>query len=265
MIDNLTTIDVDKISEYSTDLGNRCHLMKVNGLSPYTNTEEELMDFLVQSAKIPSNFDICKSSRCGDFWREYEKGVTPFLEKELITMNEYNGFYKVSEGKHRTCMAIRGGVKTMQARVYEHNDNENLIASVGSCGSFHFSIFKIFGRIVGSAPVLFVDFNRCKSKNKMKIFDRKFTVIDDKFDTKGKFKHVLDGLKYKVTVKKRWLDLVKSIDVEIIIDENHFNTKIWLLKSNLSQKIVNAQDAKTLYRYGYFRKYHERANFEVGR
>ena len=118
MIDNLITIDVEKISEYPTDLGNRCHLMEVNGLNPYTNTEEELMDFLIQSAKIPSNFEVCKSSRCGAFLKEYEKGITPFLEEELIIMNEHNGYYQVSEGKHRTCMALRACLKSPFQRLF---------------------------------------------------------------------------------------------------------------------------------------------------
>ena len=85
----------------------------------------------------------------------------------------------------------------MQVKAYKHNDNENLIPPIGSCGAFRFSFSKVFGRITGFVPILLIDFHRCESKNKMKVFDRKFTVIDDKFDTKGNFKYILDGLKYK--------------------------------------------------------------------
>ena len=73
------TIKVKDIVEYPTQLGNKCKLMSVNDLNPYSNTEEEVMDFLINSSKDPDNLKICKEScRCSGFWKEYE---TCFMDK----------------------------------------------------------------------------------------------------------------------------------------------------------------------------------------
>ncbi|MCL1996825.1 MAG: hypothetical protein FWG63_11510 [Defluviitaleaceae bacterium] len=262
-------IKVKDIAEYPTELGNRCKLLKLNGLHPYQNTEEEIMHALETLAKDPKNLEICKgSSHCGAFWQFFEKGGTPFFEKDKIYIGEYNGKYWVSEGKHRSCMAMRTGVESITAEVYKQSSRNFLLPPVGNYGVYKFQFsYKQPNIIKGSAPVLWV---RLPNYDGMTEINDTPTVFDSSFDTKGKIKEIMEGVFYKTSVfRKRFIfnpfKLEVTVSVEITIQKNHPKTKIWLLKSNLSSKQEVLSDMKTLYRHGCFREHHQDISINLKR
>lgn len=85
-------VNVSDIMEYPTEMGSRCLLLQHFGLDVYWNTEEEILDALTNSAGDPECLDIClKTSRCQAFWKQYQKGLTPFAESDPIRLLEYDG------------------------------------------------------------------------------------------------------------------------------------------------------------------------------
>jgi hypothetical protein len=90
----LRTVKVADIAEFPTELGSRCLLLQQFGLSPYRNTEEELLETLTETAAQPVLLDIClQSSRCQKFYRAFPKGCTPFSETDPIRLLEFGGRY----------------------------------------------------------------------------------------------------------------------------------------------------------------------------
>lgn len=85
------------------------------------------------------------------------------------------------------------------------------------------------------------------------------TALDVSLDTYGKLCHVLPGLSYRVTVSSRksgflWRHEQLIIQSEVIIEENHAKTKIWLLKGAakdiLGDHPMGLRQMSTVYRFG---------------
>lgn len=65
-----STVRVEDIAEFPTELGGRCLLLQDLGLNPYSDTEEVLLEALTESAGRPGSLHIClASSRCRKFYR----------------------------------------------------------------------------------------------------------------------------------------------------------------------------------------------------
>lgn len=257
MLDNLTTINVSEISEFPTQLGTRCHLMNEHKISPYASTEEELLDFL-EETNTPQNFIdfcVCDKSKCKAFYNEFLKGETPFLGKEPIILDKYNNMYQVVEGKHRVCLAMRAKIPTLQAVVQASNEMNKRLEEVGGSGVFNFVYYKTFNKIFGSAPIVYIDFTKTKAKNRLYEFNRKFILLDEEHATNGQYLTIVDGVKYKLVTKT--IFAYTKIVCNVIIDDNHTNTKIWLQgtkKSGKNPKNAFAVGHQTdLYRRGSFR------------
>lgn len=100
----LEIVKVDSIKEFPTQLGSRCRLLRELGLNPYENTEEEIMEALIETAKESKYLDICmKSSRCSGFWEKFSAGETPFFKEDPIQLLKYRDTYWAVEGKQRVC------------------------------------------------------------------------------------------------------------------------------------------------------------------
>lgn len=147
------------IAEYPTELGNRCLLLRESGLDPYWHTEEEIMVALMESTGKPECLHICqKSSRCSAFCEQYQKGVTPFIERDPICLLEYGGRYWASEGKHRVCLAKRAGIESIEAYVYSMvKDSYTPLPPIGTPGVYKFRVvYNKRRRAYGEVAVLWI-------------------------------------------------------------------------------------------------------------
>jgi hypothetical protein len=196
----LKTVQVADIAEFPTALGNRCLLLNELGLDPYVNTDEELLDALVESAKNPKMVNICnKSSRCKAFWEKFQQGITPFIERDPIRLLEYNGRYWVSEGKHRVCMAKRSGVKSIDAYVWPLEEDEySFLPPEGEQGRFVFQCTYFQGkscRAKGDVAVLWIQSPYGCPPSR---FDFGPAALDGRLDTRGELRLLFPGLSYSI-------------------------------------------------------------------
>ena len=68
-------------------LGERCKLLKLNGLSTYVETEETLAHALKLDSVNGSTIDICiESSHCSGFYKGFTNEITPFIDKDPIVL-----------------------------------------------------------------------------------------------------------------------------------------------------------------------------------
>jgi len=261
----LQTIKVADIAEYPTMLGNRCRLLNELKVDPYKATEEEIMAILEKTAKDSKNLDICKrSSRCGAFFDKYSKGITPFLEKDQIRLEQFNGKYWVSEGKHRCCMAKRMGVKAIQAYVLDlSHDEYSILPTKNNADTYLFSHAKrTHGKIVsGDLAALWV---KMPYNTPPVEFAFNPIIITARHDTKGKWQKVFDGLAYKVIIKRKkffW----QEVAVIIKIGKNHSNTRIWVASMNIKQAknryCIPIREFDVVYRHGCWRNFHASHKF----
>jgi len=260
----LEIVKVDSIKEFPTQLGNRCKLLRELGLNPYLNTEEEIMEALTETAKESKYLDICmKSSRCSGFWEKFSTGETPFFKEDPIQLLKYHDTYWVVEGKHRVCFAKRAGIKEIKAYVYElFHDRETLLPKVGTPGRFVFDYLEVsFSKQKGEKAVLWL-----KDLKDLRLTELSWkpAILDKKFDTKGEFIELVEGIKISISVneKTRIFSFKKTIQIhtEIVVEPDHKKTKIWLLKIPADKQFMLTKadeiDKNTLYRYGCWRKHH---------
>jgi len=257
------TVQVKDIAEYPTNLGTRCKLLNLNGCFPYSETEEEILYTLQRLAKNPRNLEICKgSSHCGGFWKYYKDGITPFIDKDPIVLAKHDNKYWAIEGKHRSCMAIRAGVKEITANVFIDNNRQMMLPEVGTYGDYYFNYSYVGYRnhpkiVKGRVPILFVSIPKHNGFTKI---NEKITLLDssNEIDTKGELRRIMDGIFYSVTVSQKttlFLPPKSSVKVRVIIEKDHPKTKVWLLKGNLAARNEALCDMETVYRVGCFREY----------
>lgn len=86
-------VDVSRIVEYSTQMGNKCKLLEYYGINPYIDTEEVICECLTSTAENECNLKYCLQNGCRAFYEEYQKGHTPFTAKDPIRLVEYQGKY----------------------------------------------------------------------------------------------------------------------------------------------------------------------------
>ncbi|MCL1996835.1 MAG: hypothetical protein FWG63_11560 [Defluviitaleaceae bacterium] len=253
----LTAVNVSQIAEYNTQLGTRCAVLDYYGLNAYTDTEEALKHALDESANDAQMLEICKNlCRCKAFWQSYQKGVTPFLDEEPIRMLQENGKYWVIEGKHRTCMAKRSGVKTMQAIVFKSNQvGRELLPSCIRYGNYEFSYTHnlLIGSKRGTYAFLWL---------RKKYFEddefKKAQMLTSAFNTNAKEVELADGLHYSVSVIKKLFH--RTVTVTVKIKPIHEHIGIWLMSVPVDEfrqsKKISETKIKTHYRKGCWRKYH---------
>ncbi|MEZ0536014.1 hypothetical protein ACAG39_02055 [Caldicellulosiruptoraceae bacterium PP1] len=263
-------IKVEDIAEYPTELGNRCLLLRELGLNPYRNTEEEIIEVLNETASQPKYLDIClKYSRCQYFWKEYQKGDTPYFERDSIIVDEYMGKYWAYEGKHRICLAKRAGIKEIKAVVYKMDkDYYTMLNSIGEANHYQFHSEIIQGEKIqykGEIGALWlgkVEDLRIRASSSYPL------LLNEECNTKGEWIEIVKGVKFKTNIekKKKKISLfttkdVFSINTEIIIEREHRKTRIWLMSVPMSKEIyyvpLGIIGFTTLYRHGCWRKHHE--------
>ena len=255
----LETVKVANIPEYATELGGRCLLLESLGINPYSECQEKVRKVLIETAKDPKNLEICKkSSRCGVFSKFFERGETPFLDKDPIRIiKERNGQYTVAEGKHRVCMAKRGGFSVLQAYIWDaYPIKTAALPEIGRRDEYKFLFtFTKFGGAIGDCAVLWLK-ARPHEYHRFLLPE----VLDEKFDTKGEFCEPKSGLRYKVSVKRGFLGVKTTIEARVIISQDHDAYGIWLLRvpvKNLRRLTrLRDLDERTLYRYGCWKEAH---------
>jgi len=259
------------ILEFPTALGQGCCILGEYGLDAYSDTEEDLLQALTESAGDNGALDICKNcSRCGGFWQVYQTGRTPFNEKDPIRLNEYNGKYWVSEGKHRVCMAKRLGVERIDAYVYRlDHDDYSLLEPLGvpgrySVGYTHIQAGCISHKTNGSVALLWANTPReCHPTG----FEHNPRILDEGMNTKGRWIELFSGLLYSVTAETRNITFFRKatrVTAEIEILPEHKNTRIWLASAmaessspHQSSRLLRLSNMETLYRTGCWRRRHE--------
>jgi hypothetical protein len=259
-------VKVSDIVEYPTELGAKCKLLNVKGLSTYHDTEEALLGALEGSARDSACLNICmESSHCSAFFQAYTQGVTPFTEKEPIKLNEFNGRYWAAEGKHRICAAKRYGVKEVEAQIYPlDNDWYTRIAEIGQPGRYRFShTFLEMSGVHGEIAILWAKPPKEYAPRAFSSFDA--LRLDEDMDTHGEMLDIFPGLSYSVSCRaQRHGVIIKrssvSVEAEVMIDPIVCQTKIWLMKGP-AQIIryggcVTAETLDTLFRIGLWRNYH---------
>ncbi|WP_101909057.1 hypothetical protein [Marasmitruncus massiliensis] len=234
MTTELITVRVADIMEYPTYLGSRCMLLASLGLDANWDSEEDLLKALIKSAEDPDCLKICKqSSRCRVFWEAYQRGETPFLQRDPIRLSEYAGHYWVSEGKHRVCMAKRSGVETIEAYVYHLPfDDHTLLQPEGEAREYVFQYSFCGEDRQGEIAVLWVEPPPGEPPSIFSFFP---TMLDVKCNTGGAKIELFPGLSYKVRCTEKQIGFLKrrkitEVETEVCINANHANTRIWLLK-----------------------------------
>ena len=271
------TIPVADIAEYPTDLGRHCLLLTTLGVCTYTETEEEIMQHLELTAKNLACLDICKKdSRCGKVYQKFMEGdKSPFAAKDPIKLIEYNGKYRVSEGKHRVCLAKRAGIKEIEGYVWSiEEDPYTLLPPKQNYRTFEASYYnEVPGRypanMVGKMLVLWHDSIPFIGKATRFSFTPLGLNIDA--DTQGEWKEAVLGVKYRVTVTQKYkhplLDKLLfreprqrfTVFSEVSISNDHANTRIWLMELCMSNfkhgyTAITTGNTETLFRTGLWRK-----------
>jgi hypothetical protein len=259
----LITVKVANIVEFPTELGNRCLLLQELGLNAYSNTEEELFDALTESAKNPEKLNICfKYSRCQKFWKAFKQGHTPFTEHEPIRLLEHKDQYWVMEGKHRTCLAKRAGVESLEAVIYHLKEaTESLLPSEGNPDRFYFQCSIVGRKIHGTLAYLWVSTPPGSVSGK---FDFHGAWLDTDINTGGEFLNVLSGVEYRTLIRKKQKRLhffqfqeEFIIESEVLIKPNHTKTKVWLLEVPAAEVFgFDPPSFHTVYRRGCWRQSH---------
>ncbi len=245
-------VPVSEIVEYNWELGNRCHLLNQVGLYPYACTEEEITDYLEQSAKDPHALSIClDSSRCSAFYESFQHGVTPFIDRDPIKLLEYGGKYWVNEGKHRVCMAKRAGITYIDAQVYHQTeDTKTLLPPAGAPGTYSF-----YSRFhAGEIAILWV----VPPRGDYSIFSEGPRMLNLFSSTTHPRREIIPGVYVEIALAKKpgrifsgiWLRATVTITAE------HYNTGIWLYTIPANRSI-STFEPKTIFRYGCWRKRHK--------
>ncbi len=263
-------VKVSDIVEIPTELGSRCLLLQELGLSAYRNSEEEILEALIETAKRPELLDKCLTySRCQKFWNAFNQGDTPFTERDPIRLLEYEGRFWVVEGKHRVCLAKRAGIQNLEAVVYRlKEDTESLLIPEGKPGRYCFSSFfdTSARNNQGAGGTLAYLWISSPPGIIPGIFDFRGAWLDVPQNTGGFFTELFPGLKYKVSVcrkvekrgffrRKEWL----VVESEVLIDPDHPKTKIWLLEvpaEEIFSQRSFVPSFKTVYRFGCWRNKH---------
>lgn len=259
------TVRVADIAEFPTELGNRCLLLLELGLNAYRNTEEELLDALTESALNPACLEIClKSSRCRGFFEAFEKGRTPFRERDPIRLLEYGGRHWAAEGKHRVCLAKRSGVETLEAVVHHlAEDTESLLPHEGEPGRYRFSFVLSLtprGRLEAKGTMICL-----WAEGPPNMISGKFSFqgawLDISRDTGGSLVEVFPGLQYRVLVQKgHKASLFRrrpatAVEAEVLIGADHPRAKIWLAEAPAGDILrLDASSFRTVYRRGCWRR-----------
>lgn len=266
----LMTVKVSEITEYPTNLGSRCMLLASLGLDAYWDSEEDLLKALTKSAADPNCLKICtQSSRCRAFWEVYQRGETPFLQKDPIRLSEYAGHYWVSEGKHRVCMAKRAGVETIEAYVYHLAFNAyTLLQPEGEPGKYLFKYSFCGEDLQGEIAVLWVEPPHGEPPSVFSFFP---TMLDRKCNTDGAEIELFPGLSYNVRCTKKKIGFLKrriltEVETEVCINSYHANTRIWLLKGNANDlcrlNLLPLSALNTVFRCGCWRTQHSNRHVE---
>jgi len=266
-------VRVADIVEFPTALGSRCALLRELGLSAYRDTEEELLDALTRSAEDPRWLEVCLTdSRCRAFWDVFQQGRTPFAEFDPVRLHEHGGRYWVVEGKHRVCLAKRAGVKELEAVVYPlAEDVLSLLPRQGEPGCFRFRFTcQRRGRKVegarGEVAFLWVEDPELSES-----FAGGQVWLTASQDTGGRFREVVPGLRYRVSVARKrlcWRPFCSreeiAVDAEVVVAEGHRRTKIWLMTvraaevPGLGAGFAGPPAFETVYRFGCWRRGHLR-------
>ena len=251
-------VRVCDIVKHPTALGSKCKLLKEMKMSPYREAEETLADAL--TSDIGGTIHICKSScHCKGFHEEYAKGNTPFIDDDPIILSEHGGKYIVVEGKHRICMAIRLGIKTVQASVQPATRGWFApLSARGTAGEFSFACPKDERGADGQPG----------RKGYLWIQGRPYTYTGFEFlraldcfaDTKGETKEPLCGISYSVSVRKRtaWRpSAAENIEAKVAIRSDFEGAKVWLFEHT-------GRIALTLCRFGIWEERHmEEARYRL--
>lgn len=245
-------VPVVRIVEYNWELGSRCHLLNQAGLNPYCNTEEEITDYLEQSAGDPASLSVClESSRCSAFYESFQNGVTPFIEHDPITLLEYGGKYWIYEGKHRVCMAKRAGIVYVDAQVYHlQEDTETLLPPAGEPGTYSFSSHYRFGTLA----ILWVE----PPRGDYSIFSDGPRILNQFPNKTFPRTEIIPGVYVEVAREKKHNHLFRRnwLRATITIEPEHCNTGIWLYTIP-AHRTAGTFVPETVFRYGRWREKHK--------
>ncbi len=262
----LCVVRVADIAEFPTELGNRCLLLRELGLNAYRNTEEEVSEALIESARRPECLEIClKSSRCQEFLAAFEEGRTPFSERDPIRLLEHGGRYWATEGKHRVCLAKRAGVESLEALVYHlEEDTESLLPHEGEPGRYWFRSSFSFGSLKDARGTMAYLWVHSPPDAVTGRFDFRGAWLDVSQETEGSPVELFPGLRYQVLIRREYEKkgffrrqerLV--IESEVLIERDHPKTKVWLLEVPAAEVFArSAPSFRTVYRRGRWRRGH---------
>lgn len=233
----LKRVRVSDIVEYPTLFSTNCSLFHSLGKNVSQCTEEEIAYILSKTAGDPKYLEICTASKQCKSIMDGLKDYVQFAN-DPIRLEEYNGKYRASEGKHRVCMAKRINLNWLWAETVRlETDDLELLGNIGNPGIFSLPIRNRY------AFVLIYDVGNLKVKV---IRDIEKVNIWETTEVKG--------IEYMIE-KKKWFQKARVV---VKISSDHPKTKVWLKAMPFPNGYPLIQESINLYRYGFWRKHHER-------
>lgn len=221
-------VQIKNIVKHPTLLGERCKLLNIKGFSTYTETEETLTNALKVESASDNSIEVCiGSSHCSGFYNAFANGTTPFLEKDPIVLLGCRSKYIVAEGKHRVCMAMRLGIKTIRAIIQEEKSGWFMpLPEVAVYGEHRFT-YPALPKQGGGMVFLWV-----QGKWLVNTGFEYLTAMDLRMCTGGKQVKILDGLSYGMSMNSRSIFLKKRLEtiLTVTVSPGHEKAKIWLIE-----------------------------------
>ncbi len=234
----LEQVKVSDITEYPTMFSTNCSLFHSLGRNVSQCTEEEVAHIIAKTASDPKYLKICTASKQCKSIMDGVKNYVQFTN-DPIRLEEYNGKYRASEGKHRVCMAKRINLDWLWAEIVRsETDDLELLGVIGSPGTFSLSIRDRY---------VFVLIYEARHLKVEIIRDIEKANVWETTD--------VEGIDY-ILEKKKWYEKARVV---VRISPDHPKTKIWLKAIPFSNGYPSLQESVNLYRYGLWRKHHERS------
>ncbi len=254
MTQKLSMVPVSKI-EQPLDLGNLCRFLNARDKNPYIHNAESVMQEFLSMPTIDRFHQYCmKNESCAIFIQEWQKGVTPFWPADTILIKRHGGHYQVSEGKHRLCAAIQGGIDSVSVPVEDDAQDFSFLLPLGQPGVFsaQFHVNLRHQTRTGEIFFLHTAFTEGFSRS-----DAQQGLLGLEMDCTTNWSALVTGVEARqhILTHKRWgRAITKSWRIEVRIRPDLPLGKVWLARKRFIYNYPSNSDVVHCFRRGLYRQ-----------